>query len=117
MPEARWPRVMLVTDRRRLVADTGAPAGDWAALLTAQIRGAVAGGVDLIQVREPDLDAATLTRFLQSLFASVPGSQSRVVVNDQLDVARATGLGASTCRSAPRCRGMFASWLRPISSG
>ncbi len=82
---------MLVTDRRRLVADTGAPADDWAALLTAQIRGAVEGGADLIQVREPDLDPATLLRFLLSLFASVPGSQSRVVVNSQLDVARATG--------------------------
>ncbi len=82
---------MLVTDRRRLVADTGAPADDWASLLTAQIRGAVEGGADLIQVREPDLDAATLVRFLQSLFASVPGSQSRMVVNNQLEVARATG--------------------------
>ena len=60
MPEARWPRVMLVTDRRRLVAETGAPGDDWAGVLTAQIRGAVAGGVDLIQVREPDLDAETL---------------------------------------------------------
>ena len=29
-------------------------------------------------------------RFLRSLFATVPGSQSRVVVNNQLDVARAT---------------------------
>jgi len=82
---------MLVTDRRRLVADTGAPADDWAALLTAQIRGAIQGGADLIQVREPDLDAATLVRFLRSLFASVPGSQSRVVVNNQLDVARVSG--------------------------
>ena len=91
MPEARWPRVMLVTDRRRLVAETGAPGDDWAGVLTAQIRGAVAGGVDLIQVREPDLDAETLTRFLLSLFGSVPGSQSRVVVNDQLAVARAVG--------------------------
>ena len=82
---------MLVTDRRRLVADLGAPAGDWAALLTAQIRGAVEGGADLIQVREPDLDATTLVPFLRSLFASVPGSQSRVVVNNQWDVARASG--------------------------
>ena len=82
---------MLVTDRHRLVADTGAAAEDWAALLTAQIRGAVAADADLIQVREPDLDAATLVQFLQSLFASVPGSQSRVVINNQFEVARATG--------------------------
>jgi thiamine-phosphate pyrophosphorylase len=91
MPEARWPRVMLVTDRHRLVADTGAAAGDWAALLTAQIRGAVEGGADLIQVREPDLDPAILIRFLHALFASVPASQSRVVVNSQVHVARTTG--------------------------
>ena len=98
---------MLVTDRRRLVAETGAPADDWAGVLTAQIRGAVAGGVDLIQVREPDLDAETLTRFLLSLFASVPGSQSRVVVNDQLAVARAVGRSrrapARACPDAGGC--------------
>lgn len=82
---------MLVTDRRRLVADTGAPLHDWGEALTAQIRGAVAGGVDLVQVREPDLDAPTLIQFLLSVFAGVPGSRERVVVNDQLDVARAAG--------------------------
>jgi thiamine-phosphate pyrophosphorylase len=82
---------MLVTDRHRLVAETGAPPGDWAAVLTAQIAGAVAGEVDLIQVREPDLEADTLSRFLIRLFASVPGSQSRVVVNRMVEVARAVG--------------------------
>ena len=82
---------MLVTDRHRLVAATGAPPGDWASILTAQIAGAVAGDVDLIQVREPDLDADTLTRFLLRLFAAVPGSQSRVVVNSMVEVARAVG--------------------------
>lgn len=91
MPDPRWPRVMLVTDRHRLVAETGASAAEWAALMTAQIRGAVAGGADLIQVREPDLETATLSRFLQTLFASVPGSQSRVIVNSHWDVARNTG--------------------------
>ena len=80
---------MLVTDRHRLVAETGAPPEDWASVLTAQIAGAVAGDVDLIQVREPDLDADTLSRFLLGLFAAVPGSQSRVVVNSMVEVARA----------------------------
>ncbi len=100
---------MLVTDRRRLVADTGSTADDWAALLTAQIRGAVAGGVDLIQVREPDLDATRLVRFLQSLFTNVPGSQSRVVVNDRFDVARATGArGVHLPERSPGLRGIRA---------
>jgi thiamine-phosphate diphosphorylase len=87
----RWPRLMVVTDRQRLVAHVGAAAGQWQTLLRAQIAGALAGGADLVQVREPDLDARSLASFVRDVFISVPGSAARVLVNDRVDVAHVTG--------------------------
>ncbi|MDH4066689.1 MAG: thiamine phosphate synthase [Acidobacteriota bacterium] len=81
------PRVVLVTSRHRLLAGWPGPARPWQALLGEQIRGAICGGVDLVQVREPDLDAGPLAAFLRRLFAEVSGSRARVVVNERLDVA------------------------------
>jgi thiamine-phosphate pyrophosphorylase len=86
-----WPRLLVVTHRRRLVEQAGAAPEEWPLLLEAQIAGALAGGADLIQVREPDLDARTLVQTLRSLFAAVPGSATRVLVNDRVDVATITG--------------------------
>jgi thiamine-phosphate pyrophosphorylase len=99
----RWPRILVVTDRRRLVADAGAAWADWPSLLEAQVAGALAGGADLVQVREPDLDARTLSETLRRLFTAVPGSARRVLVNDRMDVARATGAAGVhlTERSVP----------------
>ncbi len=48
----------LVTDRRRLGAAMGARPDDWLDLLREQVTAAVSAGIDLIQVREPDLEAA-----------------------------------------------------------
>ena len=83
----------VVTARARLVERTGASAEAWPDLLLAQVAGALDGGADLIQVREPDLDAGTLVRFLRRLFHEIRGSASRVVVNDRVDIAWATGAG------------------------
>lgn len=93
MPDlhAVWPRVVLVTDRRRLARAAGTGEDGWRTAMVEQIRGAVAGGVDLIQVREPDMEAGPLSRFLRTVFVEVPGSQGRIVVNDRLDVALAVG--------------------------
>jgi thiamine-phosphate pyrophosphorylase len=78
-----------VTDRRRLA---GAGTFDRASrLLLDQLRGAVDAGVDLIQVRERDLDAAALAALVEDVVALARGTQSRVVVNDRLDVALACG--------------------------
>jgi len=57
----------------------------------AVLRAAVAGGLDLIQVREKDLDAAqilALARGAVEIAKGGPG-RCRVVVNDRLDVALA----------------------------
>ncbi len=72
----------LVTDRRRFVK----PIPD----LLDQVRLAVHVGVDLIQVRERDLEAASLADLVSSILAVTRGSRTRVVVNDRLDVAIAT---------------------------
>jgi thiamine-phosphate pyrophosphorylase len=66
--------VCLVTDRRR--AD-----------VLAQARAAVAAGIDLIQIRERDLDARALAALAAAVAGIASGSRTRVVVNDRLDVA------------------------------
>ena len=71
----------LVTDRRRL--EQSFP------VLLAQLREAVAAGVDLIQVRERDLEAAELSSLVTEVVKLSRGSSTRVVVNDRLDVALA----------------------------
>src|SRR5258707_4357490 len=84
----------LVTDRRRLAGrNTGAGAAcdGWRACLNEQARFAVTAGVDLLQVRERDLDARDLAAVVGDLVRLSRGSRTRVVVNDRLDVALACG--------------------------
>src|ERR1051325_7081926 len=70
--------VCLVTDRRaRPVVD--------------QCAEAVQAGVDVIQVRERDLDGGPLTTLVAELVRLTRGTSTRVVVNDRLDVALACG--------------------------
>ena len=60
-------------------------------MLLNQIEGAVRGGVDVIQIRERDLDAGVLAAFVRRCGAAIAGSSARVVVNDRLDIALVTG--------------------------
>jgi thiamine-phosphate diphosphorylase len=80
----------LVTDRQRLTspATTLTDARD---CLVAQARHAVAAGIDLIQLRERDLDARDLAALTRDLLTLTRGSTTRLVVNDRLDVALACG--------------------------
>lgn len=55
------------------------------------VREAAEAGVDLIQVREPDLEAGALCALVERCLRAVEGSGARVVVNDRLDVALAVG--------------------------
>jgi thiamine-phosphate pyrophosphorylase len=73
--------ICLVTDRRRLAG------GD----LAAQVRAAVDLGIDLIHVRERDLEAAALAALVAELLLITNGTSTRLVVNDRLDVALACG--------------------------
>jgi thiamine-phosphate pyrophosphorylase len=82
-----------VTDRRRLAQ--AAPAVN----LEDQIAGACRAGVDLIQIRERDLDARALTSLVKQCVAAAKGTSTRIIVNDRLDVALASGAQGVHLRS------------------
>jgi thiamine-phosphate pyrophosphorylase len=80
----------LVTDRHRLCGKT--TAFDVArGRLIDQAKWAVRSNVDLIQVRERDLETADLATLVHDLVRVSRGSGTRVVVNDRADVALACG--------------------------
>jgi thiamine-phosphate diphosphorylase len=56
-----------------------------------QIGFAVDAGIDVVQVRERDLDTGPLFHLVCDLVALARGSRTRIVVNDRLDVALAAG--------------------------
>jgi thiamine-phosphate pyrophosphorylase len=72
------PCLALVTDRRLC------PAGS----LVARVKQAVAGGVDLVQLREKDLPARELLDLAQQL-REITRGKALFVVNDRVDVALA----------------------------
>jgi thiamine-phosphate diphosphorylase len=78
--------ICLVTDRRRL--STGADNVD---RLVELVEAAVSAGIDLIQVRERDLDARALASLVTRCLAAAEGTPSKILVNDRADVAAATG--------------------------
>ncbi|HWI20520.1 MAG TPA: thiamine phosphate synthase [Vicinamibacterales bacterium] len=85
----------LVTDRRRLGLAVGARPQDWIEVLQQQVAGAAKAGVDLIQVREHDLDAGRLVDLVRSLIGLTANTKAKVLVNDRVDVAlaaRASGV-------------------------
>lgn len=81
----------MITDRRRLRSDQ--------ALLVQRVGEAAAAGVDLVQVRERDLEARELSRLVTRCLEAVRGTRTRVLVNDRLDVALATGAHGVHLRS------------------
>ena len=82
--------ICLVTDRQRLVPAGAAP-GASRTCLVAQVRHAVEAGIDLIQVRERDLEAGELAALVTELLAVTRATPTRIIVNDRMDVALACG--------------------------
>jgi thiamine-phosphate pyrophosphorylase len=80
----------LVTDRRRLGPES-AGADVTRRRLIDQGKWAIASNVDLIQVRERDLEAADLATVVADLVRISRGSGTRILVNDRVDVAIACG--------------------------
>jgi thiamine-phosphate diphosphorylase len=72
----------MITDRRRCADSTGRG-------LVSSVRAAAAAGVQLIQLRERDLDGRALFDLAAQMVSAVRGTSARVVVNDRLDVALA----------------------------
>jgi thiamine-phosphate pyrophosphorylase len=82
------PLWCLVTDRRRLAP---ASADDGRRQVVALAAAAARAGVDLIQVREPDLEAGELFALVRACVEATAGFEVRVTVNDRVDVALASG--------------------------
>jgi thiamine-phosphate pyrophosphorylase len=82
---------VVVTSRHRLARAVGSDDAAWPELLVEVVRGAIAGGADLVQVREPDVEAGPLSRAIRAVLDQVPGSRMRLVVNDRLDIALVVG--------------------------
>lgn len=80
----------LVTDRRRLSPHDQSFAAARRCLVE-QAQRASGDGIELIQIRERDLEAADLAAVVTDIVAVTRGSATRVVVNDRLDVALACG--------------------------
>ena len=71
----------MVTDRTR-----GAVSPD---ALIDRVAGAARAGVNLIQIRERDLDGAALLALVRRAVDAVRGTATRIIVNERLDVALA----------------------------
>jgi thiamine-phosphate pyrophosphorylase len=92
------PILCLVTDRRRLTG--GDETYETMRLKLAQLaRDAVDAAIDLIQVRERDLETAKLVDLVAELVEIARGSTTRIIVNDRVDVALACGAGGVHLRS------------------
>jgi thiamine-phosphate pyrophosphorylase len=79
----------LVTDRRRLAPRL--TDGAAIACLLQQAMYAIDAGIDVVHVRERDLDARVLCDLVASMVEQARGTSTRIVVNDRVDVALAAG--------------------------
>ena len=86
------PIVSMVTDRRRL-ADPSPAA------LVRLAAAAAHAGVDLIQIRERDLDDRELLDLSRRIAAAIRATAATLVVNDRMDVALAAGAGGVHLRA------------------
>lgn len=98
MTTRRPVTICLVTDRRRLSPGARTTHEELVAL-EAALDEAIGAGIDLIQIRERDLDAAPLAAFVRHVMARARGTSTRVVVNDRADVALAAGADGVHLRS------------------
>src|SRR4029450_747089 len=100
---SKRPVLCLVTDRRRV---TGTDSRDTSCERLIELtREAVDAGIDIIQIRERDLEAAALVDLVATVVEIAKGSPTRVGVNDRLDTAVGSGAGGVNLRAdsiAPR---------------
>lgn len=84
------PWIYLVTDRARLTPDARTTR-DGIVALESFVADAIDAGVDVIQLRERDLDGGALRDLAVRLQRRASGTLTRVLVNDRADVANAAG--------------------------
>jgi thiamine-phosphate pyrophosphorylase len=100
LPPERKPILCYVTDRKALGRTLAASPGDSIPKITTTdpthalleiIRRAAAAGINWIQVREKDLETRKLTDLVRLAAAGARETGTRILVNDRLDVALASG--------------------------
>ena len=102
------PAVFLVTSGgARRKADEG-----WHAAVSGAFQ-AAAAGIDVIQVREPNLSDRALAELVRTLVRQTDGSQTTVIVNDRPDVAVSAGAAGVHLRGD----GMSAARVRTLVPG
>ncbi len=84
------PWIYLVTDRARLTPDARTTR-DAIVALESFVADAIDAGVDVIQLRERDLDGGALRDLAVRVRRRASGTLTRVLVNDRADVAMAAG--------------------------
>ena len=84
--------ICFVTDRRR-----GSDSSR--AYLLDRIHAAAAAGVDVIQVRERDLADRDLMSLVRDARAAIRGTATRLLVNDRVDIALASGAAGVQLRA------------------
>lgn len=72
----------MITDRRRFAAEDA---------LVRRVAAVAAAGVNLVQVRERDMEARDLSRLVTRCVTAVRNTRTRILVNDRLDVALTSG--------------------------
>jgi thiamine-phosphate diphosphorylase len=106
--------IALVTDRRRL-SPAARTTRDEIAALEGFLDAAIEAGVDLIQLRERDLEAGPLEDLVARVVGRTHGTAVRVLVNERADVALVAGAHgvhlSSASMPAARVRTLCPSWL------
>jgi thiamine-phosphate pyrophosphorylase len=87
--DLRPPALCLITDRRRVATDARSPRDE--ILQLERWLDDAAAQVDLVQIREPDLEARLLLELATRVVARMRGTSTSVIVNDRSDVAMAAG--------------------------
>lgn len=83
-----------------LISDDGIDSVEDERLFLSRVEVAARAGVALVQVRQPTLDTRRLSRLVSGALLAVRGTPARVLVNDRLDVALATGAHGLHLRSS-----------------
>jgi thiamine-phosphate diphosphorylase len=97
------PIVCLITNRAAITPCEEGFAGAKTRLVRLA-QDAVRAGIDIIQVREPDLETSALVDLVAALLDIARGTTTKVVVNDRLDVAlayRASGVHLKAASISP----------------
>ena len=74
-----------------MLSRVGASPDRWRSLLVQQVRGAIAGGVTVVQIRERGLDDREHVALLRTCVELARGTNCLVLVNDRVDLAQMSG--------------------------